>query len=102
MARPDSRRALRRHHRARRIRARLRQFSDVAFADAQPWYAATGGPVPRGKLGRAPVASWCSCPLCAAGKPRRRHLPARWWEDGRDERMVRLAAGARANLAEER
>lgn len=99
MARPDSRRALRRHHRLRLIHARLRQWSYVA--DEGPWYAAAGSPATRGKLGWAPVASWCSCPLCAGGKRRRRHLPAQWWEDGREETLARLGAGARANLLEE-
>lgn len=103
MARPDSKRALRRHHRARLIRARLRQWAWGGSArDAEPWYAVAGHGVLRGKLTWAPSSSWCSCGLCAALSAAGVTSRRTGGRNDRHERMVASAGRARASLLEER
>lgn len=88
MAHPGSRRALRRHHRARVIRNRVRQY---AFT-----LGGAGLHVEPGRLAWAPVSRWCSCSLCSVARTPRRHLPSHWWEDDGAETAPTRAAGARA------
>lgn len=88
MARPGSRRALRRHHRARVIRNRVRQYEFTMGCDL--W-------LEPGHLAWAPVSRWCSCGMCSTGPTHRRHLPAHWWEEEAAEALPTRAAGARAS-----
>jgi hypothetical protein len=74
MARPDSRRALRRHHRARLIRARVRQCRELGFGD---WVQE----LEAGRLAWASLLVRCSCGLCRKWPVARHRPPAGWWEE---------------------
>ncbi len=74
MARPGSRRALRRHERARLIAARTRQCRDLGAAD---WLDVREP----GRLARVSLFRMCSCGLCSPqDDPRSRPAPG-WWDE---------------------
>lgn len=95
MARPGSRRALRRHHRARVMRARERQYLDLAAggsgATPDPWATS---PRRRGALAHTSFFRMCSCGLCASPPAGRVHLPPWWWETAAADALP-LRAGHR-------